>query len=74
MGPPSIQWMTWWAAHHWGGRPQSGKVQPLSLAHSAQQGWGDQAFGSPDVQGLALAAQDHGDDCCVAGELADGLW
>jgi hypothetical protein len=30
VGPPSTQWMTWWASHHWGGRPQPGKVQPLS--------------------------------------------
>src|SRR5450759_76718 len=45
----------------------------VSGPQCGQQGWGDQAFGSSDVQGLALAAEHHGDDGCVAGELADGL-
>jgi hypothetical protein len=38
-----------------------------------EQGWGDQAFGASDVEGLAVAAKDDGHDGGVAGELADGF-
>jgi len=37
------------------------------------QCWGDESLGSAHIQGLALGAQDHGDDRGVAGELADRL-
>ena len=74
VGPSSTQWVMWWASHHGGGRPQLGKVQPLSLDHRARdKGWGDEPLGASDVQGLAWGAQDHGDDGGVAGELAGGL-
>ena len=54
--------------------PASGEGAPcVAGPECGLQGGGDQAFGAPDVQGLALAAQHDRDDGGVAGELADGL-
>ena len=45
----------------------------VSGPQRGQQGWGHESLGSAHIEGLALAAQDHGDDGRIAGELADGL-
>src|SRR5674476_285767 len=45
----------------------------VSGPYGGEQCWGDQSFGAADVQGLALGAEDHGDDGGVAGELADAV-
>src|SRR5665647_830402 len=57
------------------GRPSAAGVGAafVSGPEGGEQCWGDQSFGAADVQGLALGAEDHGDDGGVAGELADAV-
>ncbi len=69
--PPSAQWVRWWAWHIRGGRRQPGKVQWRSRSTRAVQIAGvTRRSESADVEDLARAAVDGGDELGVAGQPA----
>src|SRR6478609_3404018 len=74
VGPPSIQWIRWWASHQAAGARQPGNVQWLvAEPQGSDLGFAEQSLFPALVQDLPGGAEHHGNDGCVARQSADGV-
>ena len=73
VGPPSAQWVMWWPSHQAAGPVAAGeRAAAVAGDHGPADPGRDGVAGPADVQGLAGAGEQDGDDPGVTGDAAGG--
>ena len=74
VGPPSAQWMRWWAFRWWvWWQPVNWQRAVVADDQGAAEGAGDEAAGAAEGEDAAVAVEDRAEEVGVAGELAGGV-